>query len=80
MTKMWTATLIMQLAENALLDPDTPVTRYIPEFRVGNIADNGASAMTVRHLLTHMSGICDEWTSFSPVCRGWKPNAKSPAG
>jgi CubicO group peptidase (beta-lactamase class C family) len=49
-TKVWTASLLMQLVDEGLLDLDAPVRRYLPGFRV---ADEGASArMTVRHLLS----------------------------
>ncbi|MFI6290607.1 serine hydrolase domain-containing protein [Nonomuraea sp. NPDC050790] len=54
-TKVWTATLLMQLAERGLLTLDTPVAELLPEFRV---ADPEVSAtVTVRHLLSHTSGI-----------------------
>ncbi|WP_433263386.1 serine hydrolase domain-containing protein [Actinosynnema sp. CS-041913] len=53
-TKVWTATLVMQLVEDGLLDLDEPVVKYLPEFRV---ADAGAtSVITARHLLDHTAG------------------------
>jgi CubicO group peptidase (beta-lactamase class C family) len=53
-TKTWTATLIMQLADEGLLDIDAPVRQYLPDFRV---ADEAASAvMTTRQLLCHTAG------------------------
>ncbi|MEV4256599.1 serine hydrolase domain-containing protein [Spirillospora sp. NPDC049652] len=53
-TKVWTATLIMQLADEGLVDLDAPVARYLPGFRV---ADEAASAaVTVRQLLCHTGG------------------------
>ncbi|NRQ38278.1 beta-lactamase family protein [Nonomuraea sp. NN258] len=53
-TKVWTATLIMQLADEGLLDLDQPVARHLPGFRV---ADEAASAaVTVRQLLCHVGG------------------------
>lgn len=65
-TKLWTATLIMQLAEQGVLELDASVQRYLPEFSVG--ADRGAvRSITVRHLLTHQSGIADDYT---PTTRG----------
>lgn len=48
-TKVWTATLVMQLVEEGLVELDRPVTDYLPEFPV-------AGAITVRHLLTHTGG------------------------
>jgi CubicO group peptidase (beta-lactamase class C family) len=53
-TKTWTATLVMQLADEGLLDLDAPVARYLPDF---DLADGGAAkAMTVRQLLSHTAG------------------------
>ncbi len=55
-TKLWTATLVMQLVDEGLLDLDTPVRRYLPGFRV---ADQGASArMTARRTRTRRPGRC----------------------
>ena len=54
-TKMLTATLVMQLVDQGLIDIDRPVVSYLPEFRV---ADAEATAMvTPRQLLSHMSGV-----------------------
>lgn len=47
-----TATSVMSLIERGLVDPDAPVSRYLPEF-----AANGKEAVTVRQLLTHQSGL-----------------------
>ncbi|MFI6478226.1 serine hydrolase domain-containing protein [Nonomuraea sp. NPDC050663] len=48
-TKVWTAALVMQLAEEGLVDLDETVVAYLPDFPVqGHI--------TVRHLLTHTGG------------------------
>jgi CubicO group peptidase (beta-lactamase class C family) len=53
-TKVWTATLVMQLVDEGLVSLDEPVTRYLPGFRT---ADPASSAgITVRHLLTHTGG------------------------
>ena len=54
-TKVWTATLVMQLVDEGLLDLDEPVVRYLPEFRVASPALT--AAVTTRHLLDHTSGI-----------------------
>ena len=47
-----TTTSIMKLVENGRIALEDPVTRYIPEFK-----RHGKSQITVRHLLTHMSGL-----------------------
>ena len=53
-TKVFTATLIMQLVDEGLLSLDDTVQSVLPGFRV---ADAEASRqVTVRHLLTHTSG------------------------
>lgn len=45
-------TAMMQLWEQGLIDLDAPVTRYLPEFQ-----GPGKERVTVRHLLTHSSGL-----------------------
>lgn len=53
-TKLWTATLVLQLVDEGKLDLDVPVQAYLPEFRV---ADPRASAeITARQLLSHTAG------------------------
>jgi uncharacterized protein YbbC (DUF1343 family) len=47
-----TAPAVMQLVEAGKLSLDEPVARYWPEF-----ASQGKDAITVRHLLTHVSGL-----------------------
>ncbi|HET6909946.1 MAG TPA: serine hydrolase [Mycobacteriales bacterium] len=54
-TKLYTATLAMQLVDAGLVELDAPVTRYVPEFRLA--PEGFADTVTVRHLLTHTSGI-----------------------
>jgi CubicO group peptidase (beta-lactamase class C family) len=53
--KMWTATVLMQLVDEGLVDIDAPVRTYLPKF---SVADPDVSdAVTLRHLLSHTSGI-----------------------
>jgi CubicO group peptidase (beta-lactamase class C family) len=47
-----TTPALMLLAERGAVDLDAPVARYIPEFD-----GPGTTAITVRHLLTHTSGL-----------------------
>lgn len=54
-TKVWTATLVMQLVDEGLLDLDEPVVKYLPEFKVAD--PEVTKTVTTRHLLTHSSGI-----------------------
>jgi CubicO group peptidase (beta-lactamase class C family) len=53
-TKLWTATLIMQLADEGRLEIDAPVRQYLPEFRLAD--ESAAAAITVRELLCHTAG------------------------
>ena len=52
--KIFTATLVMQLVDARLVDLDAKVNAYVPRFR---LADGRHSAITVRQLLNHTSGI-----------------------
>ena len=54
-TKIWTATMIMQLIDEGLLSLDTTVAEALPGARLG-VPDIGGD-VSVRHLLTHTSGI-----------------------
>lgn len=51
-TKLFTAVLTLQMAEEGLLDLDTTIDTYLPSF-----PEKNASRITVRHLLEHKSGI-----------------------
>ncbi|MEN3271454.1 MAG: hypothetical protein V7636_215 [Actinomycetota bacterium] len=53
-TKVYTATLVMQLVEAGLVDLDAPVRTYLPAFRV--LDDAASASITIRQLLTHTSG------------------------
>ncbi len=54
-TKVWTATVVMQLVDDGLLDLDAPVADVLPELRLAN--PDVTKQVTMRHLLTHTSGI-----------------------
>lgn len=51
-TKSMTAVGIMQLAEKGMIDLDEPIQAYVPQFPI-----KPEGTITVRHLLTHTSGI-----------------------
>ena len=51
-TKLFVATVVLQLAEEGRLDLDAPVSGYVPGFR-------HARGVTIRQLLNHTSGIPD---------------------
>ncbi|NRQ36358.1 beta-lactamase family protein [Nonomuraea sp. NN258] len=54
-TKLYTATLLMRQVERGRLTLDTPVRAVLPEFAVSD--PRASAAVTVRHLLSHTSGI-----------------------
>lgn len=53
-TKVWTATLVMQLVDDGLVELDVPVRTYVAGFRTADERVSGE--ITVRHLLTHTGG------------------------
>lgn len=54
MTKIVTATAVMQLAEREMLDLDDPVERFLPPFPS---PQSGWPRVRVRHLLSHSAGL-----------------------
>jgi CubicO group peptidase (beta-lactamase class C family) len=52
--KVYTATLVLMLADEGLVDLDSPVRRYLPDFEVRD--HHARDTVTVRDLLTHTSG------------------------
>ena len=56
-TKPFTATAVMQLVERGLLSLDEPVYRVIPEFLDAPESAFDRRHVTLRHLLTHSSGL-----------------------
>ena len=54
-SKVWTATLVMQLVDEGKLDLDAPLIEVLPDLRLSDPAV--AQHVTMRHLLTHTSGI-----------------------
>ncbi|MBM6404541.1 serine hydrolase [Phycicoccus sp. CSK15P-2] len=54
-SKVWTATVVMQLVDEGLVTLDTPVADVVPGFRLAD--PEVTRTVTVRHLLDHTSGI-----------------------
>jgi CubicO group peptidase (beta-lactamase class C family) len=65
-TKLYTAALVMQLVEEGTVDLDVPVITYLPELTLRDA--EVARAVTLRHLLTHTSGISGD--HFPDLGRG----------
>ena len=61
-SKLFTTIVAMRLQEQGRIELDAPVARYIPAY-----AQNGKDRITIRHLLTHTSGL----RSGLPLWRDW---------
>lgn len=60
MTKTVTAVVVLRLCQDGVLDLDTPVKYYLPGFTLS--CPKAVETMTLRHLLTHTSGLyADDW-------------------
>jgi CubicO group peptidase (beta-lactamase class C family) len=57
MSKPVLATLLLMLQDEGLLSVDDPVEKYLPEFKELKTADGKLAHLTIRHLLTHTSGM-----------------------
>lgn len=55
-TKPMVAATALALVDQALVSLDDPVTRFLPDFRP-RLADGTEPVITIRHLLTHTSGL-----------------------
>lgn len=75
-TKFFTAVLIMKLNEAGKLELDKPILTYFPEYKGKN-----GDKITIRHLLTHTSGLgnLDTITSMESALRFGLPVYQSPA-
>ena len=70
MTKLFTATALMQLRDRGLVDIDREVRAYLPDFPLHHPSGR---EVTVRHLLSHSSGIAN------PIPVSWVHLAAEPA-
>ena len=73
-TKTVTAIGVMQLAERGLISLDDPVVKYIPEFAAVHDPYGPITQVTLRHLLSHSSGLRDPTWPWNP------DGAKQPPG
>jgi len=68
-SKLFAAISIMQLRDKGRLELDDPVRKHLPWFQLKGL-DRNSPDVTIRHLMTHSSGIPREggdqlhWTSF----------------
>jgi CubicO group peptidase (beta-lactamase class C family) len=68
-TKVFTATAVLQLRDQGKLQLDEPITRHLADFRIQNPFPD-APEITIWHLLTHTSGLPREaafpyWTDHA---------------
>jgi CubicO group peptidase (beta-lactamase class C family) len=68
-TKEFTAGVILKLAEEGKLSLDDKLSQYFPEFKRGN-------EITIKHLLTHTSGIYEILRDTNAVKESTKPRSK----
>lgn len=67
-TKLYTATAVMQLVESGKLQLDDPLTEFLPEYRSTEM-----DKVTIKHLLSHSSGLKDTMSAFLAVRPGGAP-------
>ena len=56
-TKTFTGIAIMQLRDRGLLALDDPIVKFVPEFRRVHNPFGDVSQVTIRHMMTHSSGL-----------------------
>lgn len=65
-TKVYTATMVMQLVDEGKIDLDAPLVEVLPELRLAD--PDVTKTLTMRHLLCHTSGI--QGDNFTDTGRG----------
>lgn len=73
MTKLMTASAVLQLHEQGRLNIDDPVSKYLPFFTV-TYPSAASQPITIRHLLNHSSGLPNN----VPELVGWIHPAEQP--
>lgn len=69
-TKMFTATAVMLLVRDGRLSVDDEYTKYFPDYPYPGV--------TIRHLLTHTSGMPDDFETDTWVCPAWENEKRIP--
>jgi len=69
MTKPVTASAILMLQDEGKLSVDDPVAKYIPQLAALKTADGKPGNLTLRHLLTHTSGMSEATAEESKDAR-----------
>lgn len=82
LTKIITSTAVLQLYDRGVIDIDENINTYLPELGIKNPhPDYAENEITIRHLLTHRSGIVCQLSylaiksiNTSPYQYNWKPS------
>ena len=69
MSKPILAALLLMLQDEGLLSVDDPVEKYLPEFKGLRTADGKPAKVTIRHLLTHTSGMGEITAEQARACK-----------
>lgn len=69
MSKPVLGTLLLMLQDEGLLSVDDPVEKYLPEFKGLKTADGQLAKITIRHLLTHSSGLAEITPEQAKNCK-----------
>jgi CubicO group peptidase (beta-lactamase class C family)/glyoxylase-like metal-dependent hydrolase (beta-lactamase superfamily II) len=69
MSKPILGTLILMLQDEGLLSVDDPVEKYLPEFKNFKTVDGNPAKLTIRHLLTHTSGMGEISAEQASACK-----------
>ncbi len=81
MSKSFTATAVMMAVRDGLVDLDTPITTYLPDFRVNSrFEQHPERKMTLRHLLSHTAGFTHEapvGNNYDPACPSFQEHMRS---
>ena len=69
MTKPVTAAAVLMLQDEGRLSVDDPVAKYLPELAKVKTSDGKPAGLTLRHLLTHTSGMGEVTPQESKAAR-----------
>jgi CubicO group peptidase (beta-lactamase class C family)/glyoxylase-like metal-dependent hydrolase (beta-lactamase superfamily II) len=69
MSKPILAALLLMLQDDGLLSVDDPVEKYLPEFKGLKTRDGKPAKVTIRHLLTHTSGMGEITADQARACK-----------
>ncbi len=81
MSKSFTSTIVLMAVKDGLLDLDTPISTYLPDFTVNSIFDERPQdIITLRMLLSHTAGFTHEapvGNNFDPDPGTWEKHIAS---